>query len=108
MALVDKHWGQHDDDCFLCKLTSVSISGTAMPTRSPEVVQTKAVEKQMNRDLPAYKRLVESGVQPRSTKGAGDVETRATERFEVERGMVVNDHKLRNKVTETMKDMGVR
>ena len=28
-----KHRGQHDDDCFACKIQSIQVSSAATPTR---------------------------------------------------------------------------
>ena len=48
-----------------------------------------AVEKQWDKDLPAYKRLRQGGHQPPSTDGCADLEARATTAFEIEAGEIM-------------------
>lgn len=65
---------------------NVAIAASSMPTRS----EAANVEKQteiMHRDAAAYKRLRKDGVQPKSVKGAAELERRAASRWEVETGM---------------------
>lgn len=65
---------------------SVSIAASSMPTRS----EAAHVEKQtaiMHKDAAAYKRLRKDGVQPKSVKGAAELERRAGSRWEIETGM---------------------
>jgi len=74
-------------DCFGCKASSISFAPSAMATRSL-AAGYKATEKQQEKDLPAYKRLREDGLQPKSTKGAAEIEAQATTRFEVTSGQI--------------------
>lgn len=54
---------------------SVSISPAATPTRSGvRYAQTTQLEKNWNKDIPAYKRLVKGGVQPDTVDGASKLE----------------------------------
>ena len=90
-------------DCFGCKLLSVRFSGTLTPNRTPEVIQQNEFERTMARDNAAYRRLRKEGYQPKSVKGAADVEQFATSRFEVESGHRLSSAKVGAKYDETQK-----
>lgn len=64
----------------------VTVSMSAMPTRKPVVVETTQREQRWERDMPAYKRLRDNGLQPKHIDGSGDMETRAIDSLEVEKG----------------------
>ena len=51
----------------------------------------KANEAQLAKDLPAYKRLREDGLQPKGTKGAARIEQGAQTKFEVTSGQIIDD-----------------
>lgn len=64
---------------------NVFIAPSSMPTRN----EAADIEKQtniMHRDVAAYKRLRKDGVQPKSVKGAAELEKRAASTWEVETG----------------------
>ena len=46
-------------------------------------------EKRWNEDLPAYKRMRDAGLQPKSTDGAARIEREASTQFEVESGRIM-------------------
>jgi len=64
---------------------NVYISPMSMPTRS-EAAQTERDTIKMHKDVAAYKRLRKDGVQPKSVKGAAELESRAASKWEVETG----------------------
>lgn len=77
-----------DPDCQLAyrdHLVGIGIAAAALPTRAvtrnagqpdePSTV-TRAREKRIEADLPAYKRMRDAGLRPRSTVGAATVERR--------------------------------
>lgn len=66
------------------KLRSVSVAGSAMPTRKGVVNQIQATEDRWSRDFDAFRRLKRDGLHPARSDGAADVEARAEERHEVE------------------------
>ena len=78
----------HDPNCTLTyrdHLLGIGISPAATPTRSvtrteglrdEPTTQTRARENRWKRDLPAFKRLTENGVRPKSTVGAAALEQR--------------------------------
>ncbi len=69
-------------------LLSVAISSTAMPSRNGVAAQVQR-ERTLDRDLSAYKRLADDGVQPKGITGAADIEARCASKFEAESGMVL-------------------
>lgn len=69
-------------------LLSVGISATAMPSRKPQVAATTAREVVLSKDMDAYKRLRRDGEQPRGIDGSAVLEQRATDRTDIERGLV--------------------
>jgi hypothetical protein len=75
--MIRTHFGQHDDDCFGCKLATIQFSNVEPP---PE----RTMEIRFTRDMDAYKRLRRQGYQPRMTKNCAEVEARAKTKFEVE------------------------
>lgn len=70
-------------------LLSVGVSAAATPSRNRTTSDAIAREKRWDRDMPAYKRLREEGLQPKSIDGAGDLETRANDKLEIEGGAVI-------------------
>ena len=101
--ICEKHSPEYDSGCFRCKLVSIDFAPSAMPNRHIGAVQTNAIDKQRNKDLPAYKRLVQSGLQPPSTVGAAALETMATTNTEVNLGRVFG--KLAPRVEQGAKDL---
>ena len=77
-------------DCFGCKASSISFAPSAMITRSIAGAM-KATEKQQEKDLPAYKRMRQEGLQPKGTKGAARIEQGAQTKFEVTSGQIIDD-----------------
>lgn len=80
------HVGRLDSECFGCKAATITVAGSAMPTRMPECGQQKEFVAAFEKDGPAYKRLRKQGYQPKSVKGAAEVEHFAQSKFEVESG----------------------
>lgn len=70
---------------------SISISAAAMPSRngphSAYAIQKK--EDGWERDMPAYKRLRDDGLQPKRIDGAAEIESKAETPIEVESGRVL-------------------
>lgn len=67
------------------------LDASARPTSrgTQRAMQINALEKQWDKDLPAYKRLRAHGFQPPSTDGCADLEARATTAFEIEAGEIM-------------------
>jgi hypothetical protein len=69
-------------DDFKEKLKSIQFGNVNPP---PE----RAIEKQWERDLPAYYRLRQQGYQPPRTQGCAELEARAHMPREVEQGRII-------------------
>ena len=82
------HWDP--EDCFGCKIQTVSVSAAAMPSRHPGVGIKKRQEKELSQDLDSFKRMRVAGLHPKHTRGARIVESQAESRFEVESGQLAH------------------
>lgn len=83
-------------NCWLCKegrgcIRAVNFAPSAMPTRHPEVQPILDKDKTWDADMGAYQRLRWNGVQPRRIDDCAQLETRATDQFEIEMGKIVPD-----------------
>ena len=76
------------DGCFACKISHVTISSDATPTRRADNARINETERQWHKDMDAYKRLRQDGLQPKKIDGSAKVEARATEKYQVETGLV--------------------
>ena len=67
------------------------IASSARPTRSASarVIEINKTEKQWDKDIPAYVRMRKNGEQPPGIDGCADLEARASTRFEIETGKVM-------------------
>ena len=63
---------------------SVQLAPAAMPTRQDvRYSSTDQLEKNWQRDIPAYKELVKQGIQPEQVDGCADLAARATTAQEI-------------------------
>lgn len=68
-------------DCFMCRVSTVQISASALPTRREHVnTMADSWDKQM-RDDAAYRRLRKDGLQPARTAGCHELEQVDDSRF---------------------------
>jgi len=72
------------EGCFGCRVAGVSFGTNESTTRGAVVKAISEREKGWNRDMPAYKRLREQGLQPRQIDGAALLESSATEKWQIE------------------------
>lgn len=72
------------EGCWKCKIASVTFGADALPTRNTQVATTNAKERVLEKDLDAYKRLRNDGVQPQQINGSARVEARASTKDQVE------------------------
>lgn len=83
-----KHRERHPNldvpNCFGCKVAGLNWSSNSTTTRGSKVAEINSTEKNWNKDLPAYKRLRDNGLQPKSVDGAADLERTARSAAEVE------------------------
>ena len=68
---------------------SIGFGVGTMPTRHPGSQAVEAREKRWEKDMPAYKRMRQQGLQPKTIDGAAHIEAKAETRFEVESGQVL-------------------
>ena len=59
-----------------------------------------ATEKQLEKDMGAYKRLRGDGLQPPMVQGCSELEKKAVNKFEVESGQVVKNDKSRKELAK--------
>lgn len=74
--------------------TAPRISVAATPSKAAVARDAVAREGRWDKDMPAYKRLRDNGLQPKSIDGCAELETRATTKTEVERGRVSTLNRL--------------
>ena len=75
------------DECFSCRVATVTFGAAAMITRAKsDVVYEKKMEKMLEVDRPAYRRLRHAGMTPKGVLGSARMEAEAQTRFEVESG----------------------
>ena len=84
MKHAEVHPGLDVEGCFGCKVAGVAFGSNSTTTRGGRVADINRTERQWNVDMPAYKRLRQDGLQPRSVDGAADLEKRATTEAQVE------------------------
>lgn len=75
-------------ESYRAHIMSVSVSASATPSRdrSKETVAADAREKRWEKDMPAYKRLREDGLQPAHIDGSSRMEQTANDKLEVAAG----------------------
>lgn len=75
------HWDP--DNCFGCKVKTVGVAPSAMPSRHPGAAGAVHREKKLIKDLDAFKRLRMDGQTPPSTKGAARLESECESTYEI-------------------------
>jgi hypothetical protein len=77
------------DGCFGCKIAGLSVAASATPTRRDgrRAATINRKDKVLEKDLDAYKRLRQEGLQPKSIDGSAEVEKRANHKWQVETGL---------------------
>lgn len=106
--MIKTHFGQHGEECFGCRIQSVSFAASAMPTRKPEAVGTAKAEKQLVKDRTAFKAMRDQGIQPARLKGAADLQDKASTVREIETGKVIGNASLAAKVESVAKEMATQ
>ena len=84
MKHAEVHPALDVEGCWKCKVSSISYGADALPTRRPDSNRTNAKERVLAKDLDAYKRLRQDGVQPQGIDGAARLEARAETKDQVE------------------------
>lgn len=87
-----KHRETHPDldveGCFGCRVAGIRMGTNSTTTRGARVAQVNQTERNWTKDMPAYKRLRDEGLQPKRIDGAAEVEKRAKEKWQVETGIL--------------------
>lgn len=82
------HPGLDVEGCFGCKVAGVRMGMNTTTTRGQEVAKIDSTEKGWQKDMPAYKRLRQNGLQPKSIDGSAEIEKKAKHEWQVETGIV--------------------
>ena len=83
------HWDP--EGCFGCKARTVGVAPSAMPSRHPVAAGNVLREKDLVKDLDAFKRMRTAGQQPRATRGAAKVESQAESEYEIVSGQFAHE-----------------
>ena len=62
------------EGCFACRISHFRVAGSATPTRRQEVSRMNDKERQLGKDLDAYKRIRKTGGQPTKIDGSAKLE----------------------------------
>lgn len=83
---------------------SVSISAAATPNRKGAlpIVRQEQMDKQLAKDLTAYRELRRQHVQPNQIDGAADLAQRAESKVEIEAGTVLSTKAKRKQYRDVM------
>lgn len=84
MKHAETHPGLDVEGCFGCRVAGISFGANSTTTRGSQVDAANRTAKNWDKDMPAYKRLRQNGLQPRSIDGAAALEARATSAAQVE------------------------
>lgn len=92
MVISLKHREVHPnldvEGCFGCKVAGVRMGMNTTTTRGRRVAEIDKTERGWQKDMPAYKRLRQNGLQPKSIDGAAEIEKKAKHEWQVETGIV--------------------
>ena len=92
------------EGCFGCKIKSVSVAASAMPTRSPEAARIYKADKRLDKDRSAFKALTDEGIQPARLTGAAELQNRASTKREIETGKIL-PKAIAGKVESSIKEL---
>lgn len=89
MKHQEVHPGLDVEGCFGCRISHVRIAPSAAPSRraGSMVASTNAKEVKLDKDLDAYKRLRQDGLQPKAIDGSAQAESKANYGWQVETGL---------------------
>ena len=91
--MIRKHGVEHWDpeNCWGCKIKTVGVAPSAMPSRHPGAANNVIREKDLVKDLDAFKSMRLDGQHPKSTRGAAKIASQAESRYEVESGQLAHE-----------------
>lgn len=64
------------------------MGANSTTTRGGNVSEKSEMEKRWNKDMPAYKRLRQNGLQPKQIDGSAELEKKAKHEWQVETGII--------------------
>lgn len=73
---------------------SVAFGASATPFRRAEAAGKTQMEGRWDKDMPAYKRLRDDGLQPPHIDGCAELESRAEHQTQIEMGMIGDPKKV--------------
>ena len=76
------------EGCFGCRIAGVSFAASSMPSRKLDNNRIEATERQWSKDMDAYKRLKQDGLQPAQIDGAANIEKKADHPSQVVTGIL--------------------
>ena len=76
------------EDCFGCRIAGVSFAASSMPSRKQDNNRIEATERQWSKDMDAYNRLKQDGLQPAKIDGAANIEKKAHHSTQVVTGIL--------------------
>ena len=82
------HPGLDVENCFGCKVAGVRMGMNTTTTRGQRVAEVNSTERGWQKDMPAYKRLRQNGLQPQRIDGCAEIEKKAKHEWQVETGIV--------------------
>jgi len=92
MGITLKHRETHPnldvEGCFGCRIAHVRTGANSTTSRGSRVEEINKTEKGWNKDMPAYKRLRQNGLQPKSIDGSAELEKKAKHEWQVETGII--------------------
>jgi hypothetical protein len=92
------HFGQHGDECFGCKVQTISIA--------PHTHAISMKDRAWEKDMAAYARLRRDGLQPPGIDGSALLEQRATTDQEVTAGQVLTTKRQQRQLASLNADLG--
>ena len=76
------------EGCFGCRIAGVSFAASSMPSRKQDNNRIEATERQWSKDMDAYKRLKQDGLEPAKIDGAANIEKKADHSSQVVTGIL--------------------
>jgi hypothetical protein len=80
---------EYKEGCMGCKVLSLNVGAGALETKGVEVRATDAREKKLSKDLDAYQRLRDNGLQPRNIDGSSDLESKVNSQWDIDLGRII-------------------
>lgn len=81
---METHPNLDVEGCFGCRVAGISFGANPSTTKGQEVALINQRASNWEKDMPAYKRLRQNGLQPKTIDGAAALEARATTAAQIE------------------------